>query len=80
MVPDWNTEHQAYKAVPIEIVGSVMRAWSKSLDTFSNFKPNFETIVSSIQINTGYDFRDSGIRCRAILAVTFIKPEQSTLA
>lgn len=50
-------------------------AWSKSLDTFSNFVPNFATIVSSMQINTGCDFKSSGIRCRAILAVTFINPK-----
>ena len=32
MVPDRNAEHQAYKAVPIEIVGIVMRSMVKKLE------------------------------------------------
>ena len=55
-------------------------AWSNSLEISSNFFPNFETMVSSMQRNTGWDFRLSGTRPRASFAVAFIKPEKSTLA
>lgn len=48
---------------------------SFSFDTFSNFVPNLEIIVSSMQRNTGCDLSCSGIRCSAILAVTFINLE-----
>jgi len=41
MVPDWNAEHQAYKAVPIEIVGIVMRSMVKKLGHIFKFQADF---------------------------------------
>ena len=41
MVPDRNAEHQAYKAVPIEIVGIVMRSMVKKLGHIFKFQADF---------------------------------------
>ncbi|ENZ29591.1 hypothetical protein HMPREF1087_00484, partial [[Clostridium] clostridioforme 90A1] len=49
--------------------------WSKSFETSSNFLPNLEIMVSSMQKKTGCDFRESGMSFKARDAVTFMNLE-----
>ena len=63
------------KQCPFKQFAPLCEAWSNSFETFSNFVPDFATIVSSIHRKTGWDCSPSGTGFSAMPAVTFINLE-----
>ena len=64
-----------YATVKGELAQPLCAAWSNSFETFSNFVPNLDTIVSSTHRNTGCVCNESGISFKVILTVVFINLE-----
>ncbi|EHG30299.1 hypothetical protein, partial [Enterocloster clostridioformis] len=62
-------------AMAVQIVGAIVCCMAKSFETSSNFLPNLEIMVSSMQKKTGCDFRESGMSFKARDAVTFMNLE-----
>ena len=74
-IPDGYAEHDTYKAVSIQVIGTVVCGMVKQFWNIFKFCAKWDTIVSSTHRNTGYVCKESGISFKAILTVVFINLE-----